>query len=1326
MTTPWCERQRQALRVFRQAIVRRATCEREVAEEAHTRTQTAEERYAEEKQRIENEHTGAQADALAHAEQARLGMQERHGAARKQLDREYVRVRDARVKEYDDAKASLEAEFRDARWTTRTVYDADKRVAREQLNEATASSKALLKKLLAQWRVGRKLIETLRFLKDIPPLDLDEVIVAAGDPWQQMQTCAEQGAADLHALETLGNPHFINGWKPWLILSAVWLVLTLPGVLGFALDFPNLYWLLGAVLPAVILPIGGWYINRVRRRTNARIIDIWLSLRHAAHLARKLRPICLRLAKKTYLKKKRHSFKRNRDLLRVTIAQTKTKLDELREKRDIAVVKNEQSAKKRLAALRVEQSEELQAVEATLANDQQQATERYETESRVVEAEYAQARDENHRWHTQTWTALLRDWKSASDQFTQVCRSVAKDAEHWFPPLTQPLTLPGTLPLGLPIGQMRWTLEMFDGGVPQDSQLPRPELGKITYPALLPFPERASLLVRAFDDGKPAAIDLMHALLLRCWTAMPAGKVRCTIIDAVGRGENFSAFMHLVDHDEKLVDYRIWTELNQIDERLTNLTVHMENVLQKYLRNQYETLAEYNAQAGEVAEPFHFLVVAHFPINFSEDAARRLVSLASAGARCGIYTFVLVDTKQPMPHGFNLSDLENVCTILQWHDRRPHVPREEDHHAERDVCDGRFVWEDTDFSMFPLELEKMPPAERCTELLKQVGDAAVRSSKVEVPFEWIMPVKGAWWDEDSAKGIRVPIGRFGAQGKQLLELGQGTSQHVLVAGKTGSGKSTLLHVLITQLAMFYSPREVELYLIDFKKGVEFKAYANSALPHARVIAVESEREFGLSVLQRLDAELSKRGEIYRTAGVNDLASYREYSEKHAELPHLARIVLIVDEFQEFFIEDDKLAQESSLLLDRLVRQGRAFGMHVLLGSQTIGGAYSLARSTIDQMAVRIALQCSEADAHLILSRDNTEARLLSRPGEGIYNAMHGMLEGNHLFQVVWLNDNKRDDLLRQVHEMSRQREDFLTPIVFEGAIPADLTQNQLLVKLWKDPIKPTANWRAWLGDAVAIKDPTAAVFRKQSGSNVMILGQQEEISVGLTVSSLISMCAAVDPTLAEPSVHLVIGQALDAASEELVKLLTELLPIRLWPQRELGAMLNQLAEEIERRGASPPSPSGSGAVGEGSPQFLVFYGLQRLRDLRRPDDDFGYSKKGEEKTPYRQFAHILKEGPPVGVFTMLWCDTFVNLQRSIDRPTMREFDQRVLMQMSSADSSTLMDSPVAAKLGPQRALFFTEDQGKIEKFRPYALPSVAWIKSLQAQRIASASLPVDG
>src|SRR5438045_3885018 len=107
---------------------------------------------------------------------------------------------------------------------------------------------------------------------------------------------------------------------------------------------------------------------------------------------------------------------------------------------------------------------------------------------------------------------------------------------------------------------------------------------------------------------------------------------------------------------------------------------------------------------------------------------------------------------------------------------------------------------------------------------------------------------------------------MGATRLQLLRLGKGVAQHALIAGKTGSGKSTLLHALITNLTMWYSPDEVEFFLIDFKKGVEFKTYATHQLPHARAIAVESDREFGLSVLQRLDAELGQRGGLFRKLG----------------------------------------------------------------------------------------------------------------------------------------------------------------------------------------------------------------------------------------------------------------------------------------------------------------------------------------------------------------------------------------------------------------------------------------------------------------------------
>src|SRR5207247_10977532 len=153
-----------------------------------------------------------------------------------------------------------------------------------------------------------------------------------------------------------------------------------------------------------------------------------------------------------------------------------------------------------------------------------------------------------------------------------------------------------------------------------------------------------------------------------------------------------------------LVGSRIWTETSHIEQRLADLTEHMEQVIQKYLRNQYQTIEEYNAQAGEVAEPFRFLVVANFPVHFSIEAARRLLTIVSSGARCGVYTLVSLDMKQPLPQGFVLPDLEQASINLAWKG-------------------GRSVWDDEDFSKFPLELDAPPDAGSVPRALRVSGES---------------------------------------------------------------------------------------------------------------------------------------------------------------------------------------------------------------------------------------------------------------------------------------------------------------------------------------------------------------------------------------------------------------------------------------------------------------------------------------------------------------------------------------------------------------------------------------------------------------------------
>jgi hypothetical protein len=916
----------------------------------------------------------------------------------------------------------------------------------------------------------------------------------------------------------------------------------------------------------------------------------------------------------------------------------------------------------------------------------------YDQDARQLKEAYRKTTEATTQQYDQTWRDLIQTWTDGLARAGGLAEEVNAEADRryldWEKTAIDQWVPPKEVPPALPFGRFRVELSDFPSGMPVDPRLKNAGPTRLDLPALIPFPIQSSVLIKTVDAGKTEAIKLLQTLMLRFLTSVPPGKVRFTIFDPVGLGENFAAFMHLADYHELLVTSRIWTETPHIEQRLIDLQQHMENVIQKYLRNEFETIEEYNNYAGEVAEPFRVLVAANFPTNFNESAARRLVSIASTGARCGVYALISLDTKLQLPSGIQLKDLEPHCVNINWKE-------------------GRLAWREPHFGRFPNTLDAPPDAGTFSQILHVVGEKARDANRVEVPFEFIAPPEEAYWTSDSRNGVDVPLGRAGATKLQSLALGKGTSQHSLIAGKTGSGKSTLLHALITNAALRYSPDEVELYLIDFKKGVEFKVYAALELPHAKVIAVESEREFGLSVLQRLDVELKRRGDLYREFGVQDLKGFRD---ARPDMP-MPRILFIVDEFQEFFVEDDKISQEVSLLLDRLVRQGRAFGIHVNLGSQTLGGAYSLARATLGQMAVRIALQCSEADAHLILSEDNTAARLLTRPGEAIYNDANGLIEGNNLFQVVWLSDEKREDYLRQIRDLAlKHHRPPASPIVFEGNLPADASKNPLLNRLIDAQAWPEAPRfeQAWLGDAIAIKDPTCALFRPQSGSNLLIAGQNDEAALAMLMMAAMSIAAQHPP---RPSgglrFYLFDGSPVDSSlSGELAKLERAIPhPVTNVTSRELPEVMANIADEVERRRNQDTE--------ELAPIYLLIYDIQRFRDLRKGDDDFGFSSSfGEDKpaSPSKSFTTILKEGPAVGVHAIVWCDSVNNLNRTFDRGGLREFEIRVLFQMSANDSSSLIDSPAAGKLGPNRALFYSEEENRVEKFRPYGLPDPRWLE----------------
>ncbi|MEM1424376.1 MAG: FtsK/SpoIIIE domain-containing protein, partial [Planctomycetota bacterium] len=583
---------------------------------------------------------------------------------------------------------------------------------------------------------------------------------------------------------------------------------------------------------------------------------------------------------------------------------------------------------------------------------------------------------------------------------------------------------------------------------------------------------------------------------------------------------------------------------------------------------------------------------------------------------------------------------------------------------------------------------------RTKALLREVGERSADAGRVQVPFTAVGPGEGEGWSLSAADALRIPIGRSGASKVQQLVLGEGTAQHALIAGRTGSGKSTLFHVIVTSCAAWYATHEVELYLVDFKKGVEFKPYATHDLPHARVIAIETDRAFGLSVLQRIDRELTDRGERMRTAQVQNLATFRGKTGER-----MPRVLLVVDEFQELFVEDDQIAQEAAILLDRIVRQGRAFGVHVVLGSQTMGGAYAINRATMSQMNVRIALQCDEQDSYLILGEDNAAARLLERPGEAVYNAQGGKVEANSPFQVVWLPDAVRDEQLARLASRARS-EGMPAPetVVFEGNAPADTRNTPELVQSRQTPVAPHEPLRAHLGVPVAIAPPVAATIERGRAENLLVLSTNADTARSILSASLLGLDRLLGATPGA-AVHLVHQPADDA--HDLGALASSLtIDVRTSAPQGVGDALLEIDAELERRSLID-------AQGD-PPVVLVLAGLHRCRDVTKPDDagfSFGGDDGPAQKTPGDLLDRIVRDGPQLGVHTLVWADTLDAFERAFDRRRMGEFAHRVLTQMNAMDSSAVLDSPAASRLPMGRALYYNDRTTSSSVIRPYAFPT---------------------
>ncbi|MFN7139821.1 MAG: ATP-binding protein, partial [Limisphaerales bacterium] len=318
----------------------------------------------------------------------------------------------------------------------------------------------------------------------------------------------------------------------------------------------------------------------------------------------------------------------------------------------------------------------------------------------------------------------------------------------------------------------------------------------------------------------------------------------------------------------------------------------------------------------------------------------------------------------------------------------------------------------------------------------------------------------------------------------------------------------------------------------------------------------------------------------------------------------------------------------------------------------------------------------------------------------IYNDEAGALHGNSPFQTVWLPDEVRDSYLERVQATAAKTgRSFSAPVVFEGNVPADVRENQPLRQLLEEGKTFTDFPRIWLGAPNSIKGPTEVAFHRQSGNHLLIVGQNEEAVLTIFATGLLALSR-------QGTGRIIVfdGNPNGSPEREYLDRVAQSSPgnISIAKAGDLAGVTNELVAEMKRRQEN----EGSSDV---PALFLLIQGLQKFSKLRYEDDFSFSSDESETANPSKQLNALICEGASVGIHVIASLDSYNNVNRFLSKKALSEFGLRVVFQMSANDSASLIDNPKASTLGMHRAIFFNEQEGQLETFRPYALPSAEWI-----------------
>lgn len=817
----------------------------------------------------------------------------------------------------------------------------------------------------------------------------------------------------------------------------------------------------------------------------------------------------------------------------------------------------------------------------------------------------------------------------------------------------------------------------------------------LSVPAYLPFiGANKTIIIRSVGDTAAKGLALLQSLVIRTAMMLPH-QSRYTLLDPAGSGIAFPMRRYLPQVRESSSDIR--RDLDQV-------IGDIQRIIETYLDASI-TSFELVPPDIRVNERFQFVFAADFPNQYDRRAIEALMTIGNTGAAGGVYLFIHHNTDYELPHDISMSGFKNAYTI--------------DLTSSIHSSHG---------------LQFQPDSTPSGQTQGQLFEMLRRAKPPERILDWenIVGMKEAeWWRETASQKIETPIGLRGGGEKLNIWFGVQHDQpcaHGMLGAMTGSGKSNLYHVLICGLAIRYSPKDLRLYLIDGKDGVEFQPYRH--LPHAEVVSLHSSAELSRSVLAELIAEKERRNALFSRAGVSDLAAYHRKGQPLGNLP---RILLLIDEYQELF-EGDRDGLASSYLL-QLAQQGRSAGIHMLLASQRFGAPGMLYQPAIfGNLHLRMAMHMTEADVQALTEFGRRGKALIATcdlPGKIVVNDKSGDDAANQVGKATYLQAEQRDLLIQALTAKARSLPAGATPrtVVFDGLAQPNLIENLQFALLVQQAQWPTAkqlegyarkpeaegglgiiDWfeaehphLLWFGQEFNVRGYAKAIMRRRTSEHMLVVGGANAARYGMLASMLASLSVSGSPgdtqfvivdrsipstqwSTALRSVHETLlrpagfkayftneNASVDAIIDDLLAALMQ--------RRQLG----------EERAIALPSV------------FVMMTELDRVEHLRRQADSYGMmDSPGGEK-----LRRLLVEGPSVGIHLILSFSGVRPMSYVLDeRSALGCFRHRIALQMSEDESFTLVRSRRAAQLQvegpiPVCALYLDMESDNAVRFKPY-------------------------